>query len=152
MSEKQGFKLVGLRLKGKTTNAENQSGKDCGSLWKKFETDRIFDLIPAKLSNEIYAVYFDYDNDETGPFSYFIGCKADPLQERPSGLDELTIPAQAYTLFTAKGAIPDCIKDTWKKIWSSGIKRKLGFDFEVYDERSRNWNNAEVDIYISTVE
>jgi len=32
MSEKKGdFKLVGLKLNGKTTNQNNQSGKDCGN-------------------------------------------------------------------------------------------------------------------------
>ena len=38
--KKEDFKLVGLRLKGKTTNQNNQSSKDCGDLWQKFEKDR----------------------------------------------------------------------------------------------------------------
>jgi len=46
MTEKKGdFKLIGLKLKGKTTNQNNQSGKNCGDLWQKFETDKIFDLL-----------------------------------------------------------------------------------------------------------
>lgn len=45
-----------------------------------------------------------------------------------------------------------CVTDTWKKIWDSSLNRKFGFDFEVYDERSQDWNNAELDIYISTTE
>ena len=153
MTEKKGnFKLVGLKLNGKTTNQNNQSSKDCGNLWQKFETGKIFDLIPEKLSNEIYAVYFNYEKDETTPFSYFIGCKVDKNSETPKGLEEIMIPTQEYSKFRAKGVMTGCITDTWKEIWNSDIKRKFGFDFEVYDERSQDWSNAEVDIYISTID
>jgi len=48
---KESFKLVGLKLKEKTTNQNMQSAKDCGSLWQKFETDKIFDRIKGRLSS-----------------------------------------------------------------------------------------------------
>ncbi|GAA5024696.1 DNA-binding protein [Marivirga lumbricoides] len=153
MSEKKDkFKLVGLQLKGKTTNQNNQSSEDCGNLWQKFETEKIFDRIPEKLSNEIYAVYFDYEKDETSPFSYFIGCKAANDAEPPQELSELKIPAQKYLKFTAKGVMTGCITDTWKRIWNSNLNREFGFDFEVYDERSQDWNDAEVDVFISVAD
>ena len=84
MTEKQDdFKLVGIKLYSKTTNQNLQSSKDCGELWKKFETDKIFDVIPDKLSNEVYAVYFGYEKDETAPFLYFIGCKVEKNSKTP---------------------------------------------------------------------
>lgn len=144
------FKLIGIKLDGKTTNKDSQSSKDCGGLWQKFKSDNIFDRIPEKLSDEIYAVYYGYDKDETAPFSYFIGCKVDKQTIATNRLHELMIPAQQYTKFTAKGAMTGCISDTWKDIWDSEIKRTFRFDFEVYDERSRDWSDAEVDIFIST--
>lgn len=150
--EKDEFKLVGLRLKGKTTNQNNQASKDCGNLWQKFETEKIFDLIPDKLSDEIYAVYFDYESNETSPFSYFIGCKAAMDAETPQELSELLIPAQKYIKYTAKGVMTGCITETWKKIWSSDLNREFGFDFEVYDERSQDWSHSEIDIFISVAE
>jgi predicted transcriptional regulator YdeE len=151
-NQKTNFKLVGLKLEEKTTNENNQSSKDCGNLWQKFEKDKIFDLIPNKLSNEIYAVYFDYEKDETKPFSYFIGCKVDENSGIPKNLKSLEIPSQSYSKITAKGVMTGCITKAWEKIWNSGIQRKFGFDFEVYDERSQDWDNAEVDIYISVVD
>jgi predicted transcriptional regulator YdeE len=57
-TRKTNFILIGLKLEGKTTNENNLSGRDCGNLWQKFKTDKIFDLIPNKLSKEIYAVYY----------------------------------------------------------------------------------------------
>ena len=119
-------------------------------MWQIFETDKVFDLISEKLSNEVFAVYFDYEKDETAPFSYFIGCKVPDNIATPNGLETLVIPTQTYTKLTAKGKMTACITDTWKEIWNSDIKRKFAFDFEVYGERSQNRNDAEVDIFIST--
>ena len=147
--DQDSFKLVGLKLHGKTTNQNNQSSMDCGSLWQKFEADHIFNQIPRKLSDEIYAVYFEYEKDETSPFSYFIGCKVDTNDITPEGLSELIIPAQKYKRHTAKGTMPACIADAWKEIWNSDLNRSFEYDFEVYGERSRDWSNAEVDIFIS---
>lgn len=147
--QKTNFKLVGLKLKEKTSNENNQSSKDCGELWQKFEVDKIFNLIPHKVSNEVYAVYFDYEKDETMPFSYFIGCKVNENAEVPESLETLEIPSQNYQKVIAKGEMTGCITQAWEKIWTSEIPRKFGFDFEVYDERSQDWRDAEVDIYVS---
>jgi len=66
---KDSFKLIGLKLDGQTSNEDAQSSKDCGDLWQKFEADKVFDRIPAKLSDEVYAVYFDYNKKKLA-FSY----------------------------------------------------------------------------------
>ncbi|MDV3970655.1 GyrI-like domain-containing protein [Elizabethkingia anophelis] len=143
------FKLIGLKLQGKTKNENGQSGKDCGELWQKFETEKIAEQIPNKLSDAVYAVYYDYESDEKGLFSYFIGCKVEDNTEKPANLDELTVPEQTYHKETAKGRMTGCITEIWEKIWRSNLNRKFGFDFEVYDERSHNWESAEIDIYLS---
>ncbi len=143
------FKLIGLKLNRRSTNENGQSAKDCGELWQKFEINAIAKEIPNKTSDAIYAVYFDYDSDETGTFSYFIGCQVDADFKTPENLDELLIPNQTYQKITAKGKMPDCIGEAWQNIWKADINREFGFDFEIYDERSRDWENAEVDIYLS---
>ena len=145
----KGFKLVGLKLQHQTTNENNQANTDCGNLWQKFESDGVFHKVPNKLSNEIFAVYYEYEKDETKPYSYFIGCKVDEETKVPDGLHEVRIPAQDYIKITAKGEMTGCIVEAWKKIWSSKLDRQFAFDFEVYDERSQDWKDAEVDIYLS---
>jgi len=143
------FRLIGITLENKTTNENNQSGIDCGTLWARFEKEQIFNQIPNKIGNELYAVYHDYEGDETKPFAYFIGAKVSKDVTVPEGLSELNVPAQEYEKTLAKGAMPNCIGEAWKKIWASKTPRKFGFDFEVYDERSHDWTNAEVDIFLS---
>ncbi|MDX1642055.1 MAG: GyrI-like domain-containing protein [Balneolaceae bacterium] len=143
------IKLIGIALPSKTTNKNNQSMKDCGELWTRFEKEGVFSKIPNKLSDEVLAVYHDYEGDHTQPFSYFIGCKVVEGTEIPDGLDSLTIPAGNYQKVKAKGEMPGCIAEKWQEIWKSDIARAYIADFELYDERSRDWNNAEVDIYLS---
>ena len=144
------FKLIGLKLTKKTTNEGGQSNIDCGSLWQKFEAGKFLEKIPGKLSSEIYAVYFDYEGDYTKPFSYFMGCKVKPGTEVPNSMTGLMIADDNYTKLSAKGKMPDCIAGLWKEIWNSKIDRTYNYDFEIYDERSKDWNNAEVEIFVSS--
>ena len=141
---------MGLSLT-KKPNSGGQSNIDCANLWQKFEKENFASQISNKISDEIYAVYFDYEGDHTQPFSYFIGCKVKTHPEFAPGIDTLMIPAQSYSKFIAKGKMPGCISDSWKDIWDSKIERAYKFDFEVYDERSKDWNNAIVDIFVSTI-
>lgn len=147
--KKSKIKLIGLKLGNTTTNEDGQSGIDCGNLWQKFEKENFAERIPDKLSDEIYAVYFDYEGDNTKPFSYFIGCKVKSGTEAPQGMNNLTIPAGSFTKVIAKGKMPDCVANSWKDIWSSKTDRSYKYDFEIYDERSKDWSNAEVEIFVS---
>ena len=144
--------LIGLALKEKTSNAHGQSSIDCKNLWHQFEDGKYAASVTNKLSDDIYGVYHQYDGDSTKPFSYFIGCKVKPGTTAPEGLINLTIPAGNYELVSAKGKMPDCVIKAWKDIWAADYKRTYQTDFEVYDDRSKDWNNAEVDVYISVKE
>ena len=150
--ELEEIKLIGLALPWKTTNDMGRSGVDCGNLWQKFEKENCVEKIPNRLTDEVLAVYHQYEGDHTRPFSYFIGCKVDSATEVPEGLDSLVISKGPYEKVVASGKMPDCVANTWKEIWNSGIPRAYQTDFEVYDERSRDWNNAVVDLYVSTTE
>src|SRR5882672_8904488 len=130
--------LIGLSLGARTTNANGQSGKDCGTLWQKFEKGNYAKLIPGKLTNEIFAVYHQYEGDFTKPFSYFIGVKVKRGTEIPQGMECLSIPRSSYQKVVAKGKMPDCVADAWKEIWNSPIQRAYRSDLEIYDDRSKD--------------
>jgi predicted transcriptional regulator YdeE len=144
--------LIGLALPFKTTNENWQSATDCGNLWEQFKDEECVAKIPGRLSDDVIAVYHSYDGDHTNPYSYFIGCRVMPGTSVPEGMDRFVIPAGSYEKRTAKGEIPDCIGRAWMDIWNSGIKRAYQVDFEVYDARSADWANGEVDIYLSVPE
>ncbi|WP_026968716.1 GyrI-like domain-containing protein [Algoriphagus terrigena] len=144
------FKLIGFKLKNKTTNEGGQSGIDCGSLWQKFEKEEILQRIPDKLSSEIFAVYFEYEGDYTRPFSYFVGCRVSDDAVVPAEMESLLVPAGKYIQLQAKGVMPGCVADAWRGIWNSTIDRAYAFDYEKYDERSKDWSDATVNIFVST--
>ena len=147
--ELEEIRLIGLSLPVKTTNEGGKSSIDCGNLWQKFEKENYADKIPNKLSTEMLAVYHQYEGDHTQPFSYFIGCRVDADAKIPEGLNSLHIPRGLYQKIIAAGKMPDCVTNAWKEIWNSDIPRAYQTDFEVYDERTKDWNKAEVDIFIS---
>ena len=144
--------LVGLSLKEKTSNAHGQSSIDCKNLWHQFEDGNYAAGITGKLGDEIYGVYHHYEGDSSRPFSYFIGCRVKKDAPLPPGLERMLIPAGKYEKISVKGKMPDCVIKAWKEIWNADYNRAYDTDFEVYDERSRDWNNAEVDVYISVRE
>ena len=142
------IKLIGISLGRKTSNLDGQSGIDCGNLWQKFEMENCFEKIPNKISDEVLAVYHEYEGDHTKPYSYFIGCRVDHNTAAPAGMQSLEIPKAEYRKIIAKGIMPGCVANAWINIWSSNIQRAYQADFEIYDKRSKDWNDAEVDIYI----
>lgn len=143
--------LIGLQLPSKTTNENGQSGIDCGKLWQKFEDEHYMDRIPNKRTDDVIAAYHQYEGDYTQPFSYFVGCEVQPGTDVPEQMDQLVIPAQTYTRFFARGPMPDCMADTWSKIWKqeNQLNRTYTIDFERYGPKSRDWSNAEVEIFIA---
>ncbi len=67
----------------------------------------------------------------------------------PDGMENLIIPKGSYHPITAVGKMPDCVANAWMAVWKSAIPRAYRYDFEVYDENSKDWENAEVKIFIS---
>lgn len=143
------FRLIGIALPQKTTNKGGQSNIDCGNLWQQFEKEDCYSKIPGRVDDAVYAVYHSYEGDHLQPFSYFIGCKVEEETEIPDGMESLTVLGGTFHKVVAKGEMPGCIAGAWKGIWDSKLNRRYAADFEVYDERSQDWSDAEVDIFLS---
>ncbi|MFT3910863.1 MAG: GyrI-like domain-containing protein [Ferruginibacter sp.] len=142
-------RLVGISLQKPTSNTGGQSSVDCKNLWERFVNEKHIDTITGKISEDIFGVYYKYEADSSKPFYYFVGCEVDKDAHIPHGLESITIPEGVYLKIKAKGKMPDCVINAWKNIWVSGLPRTYQVDFEVYDKRSKDWNDAEVDVYLS---
>ncbi len=101
-----------------------------------------------------YCVYTDYESNEHGEYTYFVGEQVESFDNIPTGFDTLTIPAQHYAKFTTDaGQMPKVCIDAWKAIWSMtpeqlGGKRNYQADFELYDNRAADPSNTVLDVYI----
>jgi predicted transcriptional regulator YdeE len=102
-----------------------------------------------------YSVYTEYESDEHGEYTYFLGEAVTSLKRQDqSTFDSLLVPPSTYQKFTTPpGKIPDIVIASWQDIWKMKEadldgKRAYTADFEVYDERAHDPQNAVVDIYI----
>ena len=146
-TELAAFQIIGISIR--TTNANNQSLKDIGELFQKFMTQHILEKIPNKLSNDIYCVYTDYESDFNGPYTTIIGCKVSSLTDIPTGLAGKTIPDSKYQVYTSTGKLSESLARTWEGIWNSDLNRRYSADFDIYGEKAKDYENAEVDTYVA---
>ncbi|MEZ0006913.1 putative transcriptional regulator YdeE [Flavobacterium sp. 28YEA47A] len=149
----QRFHVIGISTR--TTNKDGQAGKDIEALWVKFWNEEIQKQIPNKVSDEIYAVYTDYETDFTGSYTTIIGLPVSSLENIPEGFVGLTIETTSYKKFISKGKMPEAVINTWLEIWANkelNLKRAYKADFTVHGKKYYDGNNAEVETFISVKE
>ncbi|MFH6934156.1 GyrI-like domain-containing protein [Flavobacterium sp. FlaQc-30] len=144
----QKFDIIGISVR--TTNENGQSAQDIPALWNKFMTEGIQQKIPAKISEEIFCIYTDYEKDHTKPYTTILGCKVESLDFVPENMVSKTIESAEYEKIIAKGDLTEgIVYNKWLEIWNSDLNRIFTADFEVYGEKVQDPKNAEVDIYIA---
>ena len=148
--------LVGITARTNNKNEMNPEtakiGPLVGTYWGKQIANQLKERVKPGIT---YSVYTEYESDEHGDYTYFIGEEVKPLDNQDlSHLKSLVIPANAYQRFTTEpGKMPEVVINAWQSIWKMtnedfGGKRKYLADFEIYDKRAQEPNNAIVDIYI----
>lgn len=144
------FYVVGITTR--TTNANGQSAKDIETLWGRFWGEEIQKQIPNKVSDDIYAVYTDYETDFTSPYITLIGLAVSSLDNIPKGFTGLSIETTTHQKFVSKGKMPQAVLNTWFEIWQDkdlNPKRAYKADFTVHGKKYYDGDNAEVETFIS---
>jgi predicted transcriptional regulator YdeE len=142
------FFIVGISVR--TTNQNNQAATDIGDLWQKFMGENIAVNISNKIDDTVYSVYCRYESDYTAPYTTLLGCKVSSIENIPDGFDYIEIANGNYKQFEAKGNLMEgVVYKKWVDIWNTNLPRAYTTDFEVYDEKSADPNNAMVDIFIA---
>jgi predicted transcriptional regulator YdeE len=146
------FFVIGIATR--TTNAR-ESGPNgvIPQQWQKFFQEGVLDKIPEKIGPNIYAVYTDYASDHNGEYTCVIGAMVKQGTAPPAGMVAETIAGGRYAVVASeKGPLPQVIPAAWQRILqleSDGkLHRAYKSDFEVYDQRSQNPADAQVDIYL----
>jgi predicted transcriptional regulator YdeE len=149
------IKLVGITACTSNGAEMNPSTAKIGTTMQRFFMDGMQDKIShRKNPGKVFAVYTNYESDEHGAYTYFLGEEVTSFENIGQEFEMLTIPTQTYVKFTSNsGEIPEVVIDMWQNIWKMdaselGGKRVYVADFEIYDERSRDPSNAILDIYI----
>ncbi len=139
--------IIGIECR--TSNAPEAGPIDIPKHWEKFFRDNIMNQIPDKCSDEIIALYCDYEGDYTEPYSIVIGCTVNSLSQIPEGMVYKTIPEGNYVLFRAVGEHPKTLIETWRTIWNTPLKRTYTGDYEYYGDKFMSGSPQEVEIFIA---
>ena len=149
------IKLVGITVRTANNREMDSSTAKIGATMQKFFANDLQNKIPnRKKPGRVFAVYTNYESDEHGQYTYFLGEEVNDFEDIPQGFEKLTILPQTYVKFTSTpGKMPDVCINMWQNIWKMkaadlGGQRAYIADFEFYDQRSRNSEQAVLDIYI----
>lgn len=148
-------KFIGIKCRTNNASEQDPTMAKIGTMIQKyFQT-----AVPEKIANRsnpgtTYCIYSEYDSDQNGDYTYFIGEEVLAVSDVLEGMSELTIPAQNYIKFTnGPGSMPEVCISVWQKIWSMTSKELGGLrsyvaDFEIYDSRAANPNTTVLDVYV----
>ncbi len=146
--KKEAFYVVGISVR--TTNENGKAMQDIPALWHRFMSEGVMSKLTNKVGNESYAVYTDYESDNTKPYTMILGYQVTDLENIPEGMVGKRIESASYEKFVAKGDLTkDAVVNEWMKIWNSEIDRAYTSDFEVYGEKAQDPTNGEAEIFIS---
>ncbi len=150
--EKKGLKLIGI--KGRTDNGKELKGQGIIPLyWDRFYSEQIICKIPNKSGNgAVIAVYCEFETDDSGPYSFFIGVEVDSFANVPKGMESLLVPGSKYLeISTQRGKLQEIGIQVWQTIWKNqALREKRSFiaDLEVYGGDAQDPENARFDIYL----
>ncbi|CAO5674953.1 MAG: hypothetical protein NEHIOOID_00458 [Holosporales bacterium] len=149
------IKLVGITARTSNLAEMNPLTAKIGLTMQKFFMQGMQSRIANRKSpGKVFATYTQYESNEHGEYTYFLGEEVSSFNDVGNEFETLTIPAQNYVKFTSNpGQMPAVVIDMWQNIWKMkpcdlGAERAYLADFEIYDERCQDLSQAVLDIFI----
>jgi predicted transcriptional regulator YdeE len=143
-----GIFVAGIAVR--TTNQDGRSQTDVGNLWTKFMNENIAGQITARLSDDIYCVYTDYESDHTGWYTAVLGCRIESPDDS-EGMFTALIPKGSYRLYKPSGKFPQCVANAWREIWRDCPLRNYIADYDLYKAGASSFEATETEIYVGYI-
>ena len=146
------FTVIGIEAR--TDNRREAGGAGViPAQWQKFFGQDIPRKIPNKTGPGFYAIYAHYSSRRNGEYNYVVGARVKDETIPPEGMVKMRVAAGDYAVFTTdKGPLAEVMPAAWQKIFKledeGKLTRTYQTDFEIYDERAQDPQNAQVDIYV----
>lgn len=64
-------------------------------------------------------------------------------------LESIIIQKGKYAKFVITGDVQNSVGQAWQEIWNMELKRKYTYDFEEYQNNSKDMQKQEIHIYIA---
>jgi predicted transcriptional regulator YdeE len=153
IQEQSGFYVVGVEAR--TNNATEMSGSGrIGGVWQAFLRPNLVNKIPNRIGVDPIAIYTEYETDHTGYYTYLLGLPTSSIDAPPANLAIKHVPAGRYAVVSSRrGPVAEVVREVWQHIWSMsaeelGGARAFQTDYEIYDQRATDPENAQVDVYV----
>ena len=134
--------IVGIEIRTNNT----ASFKDIPAHWQRFFQAGTMSQIPDKVSNDIYAVYTNFENpgkSNEGTYTFIIGAEVSPSARVPDGLSSTVIPASKRVVFDVAAGHPEKVGEKWMEIWQlDSFDKAYISDYERYKE------SGEIEIHV----
>ena len=79
-----------FHVAGYAVRAGNSEIAKISHVWGKFMQADLASLLPNRIGHEVYTVYFDYENDHTGAYTFLLGVKVPSLTDLAPEISKLT--------------------------------------------------------------
>lgn len=149
------IKLIGLKVYTSNQDEFNPDKAQIGRTIQEYCQKYLNQNSNIINNSKLYSVYFEYESNHKGKYSYLIGQEVEEFLDLPEELTAYIIPSQTYKIFeTNTGIMPHVVIDAWKEIWSMednltiGGDRSYIADFEAYDLNQKDPLNMNAEIYI----
>lgn len=134
--------IVGIKIR--TSNAK--AAKDISTFWEKFWLEGVMEEVEDKVSEEIFAVYTDFENegvDNEGEYTFIIGLQVGDMAFMPKGYVSYTIEPAKREVFEVEAGHPEKVGEKWEEIWTyTNLGNTYKCDYEHYKE------DGEINIYV----
>ena len=112
--------------------------------------------ISSRANDTIYALYTGYDKDRNSDYDFVIGVRVVTTDSVPPGMVLKHVPSGKYAVITSgKGPAFQVVPGAWQQVWKLEDDAQLGgtraysTDYEIYDQRARDPQAVQVDLFIS---
>jgi predicted transcriptional regulator YdeE len=153
-TQEQGpFYVAGYSVRTNNAAESGPNGK-IGPLQARFLRENLAATIPHRIGAATFAVYSDYASDEKGDYTYTLGTRVTSVDGLPAGMSYRKVAAGRYAvIITEKGPVQKVVPAAWQSLWKLppnylGGKRAFLTDYEIYDERAADPQDAQVEFHI----
>jgi predicted transcriptional regulator YdeE len=142
IDQKNNIQIVGLELR----TANTEAMQTIPPFWQKFYQEGILQKIPNRVSDDVYAVYTNLENEgknNEGVYSLIIGAEVRKIGTLPKNFVSTVIKPSKRAVFEVEKGHPEKVGEKWLEIWqTTDIKKTFLSDYELYHA------SGEIEIYL----
>lgn len=142
ITQEKSILIVGIELR--TSNLEAM--QTIPPFWQKFYQEGILQKISNKVSDNVFAVYTNFENEgknNEGIYSLIIGAEVTEVQALPKNFVSTIVKPSKRAVFEVEKGHPEKVGEKWQEIWGmTDLEKSYISDYELY------FPSGEIEIHI----